>query len=147
MGYRITRGCGGNRQAGFTVVEFFVIILVMMVFATMAIPHVARIVEQQRVAAVVKHFDAIKKAQAMHYSLNGSYTTSLASLAVEVPEVDDGIAGSSDGQWEYAMAITRGVNSSFSVTATRMSGRGMPGSVVWDSSVGGWSGTHPLRPR
>ncbi len=127
--------------------ELFVVVIVVAVLATVAIPQFARVVERRRVAGVVARFDAIKKAEAMHYSLNGSYTASLAALAVEVPEVDDGITGTSDGQWDYTITTAGGVNASYVVTATRVTGKGMPGIVVWDSSVGTWSGTHPLRPR
>ncbi len=136
----------GGRK-GFTAVGMLVVGVLVAVFVTVAFPRLAhRVVEQRRIALVMKRFSAVKEAEAMYYSLNGAYTMSFAALAVEVPEVDDELVGSSDGQWEYSIMTTRGANPSFSVTAVRANGKGIVGSVVWDSSVGAWSGTHPLRP-
>jgi Tfp pilus assembly protein PilE len=128
-------------------IELFVIVLVVAVLATIAVPQLAQVAERRRVSQAVARFDVIKKAEAMHYSLHGSYTASVAALAVEAPEVDDGVSGQDDGQWVYAITMSSGINPSYMVTATRVAGKGMPGSLVWDSAAGTWSGTHPLRPR
>lgn len=142
----MVRGTRRHHRNGVTMVELFVVILVVAMLAAVAVPQLAHVAERRRVSQVVARCDVIRRAETMHYSLNGSYTTSLAALAVEVPEVDDGIAGQSDGQWEYTIAVTGGVSPSFTVSAERVAGKGMPGNVVWDSSTGNWSGTHPLRP-
>ena len=138
---------GYRPRSGFTIVELFVMIFVVALVAVFSVPRLAQMAEQQRVAQAVARFGAIQRAEAMHYSLHGAYTTSVAALAVEVPEVDDGIAEADDGQWVYTMTVAGGIHPSYAVTATRMEGKGTPGSIVWDLGAGSWSGTHPLRPR
>lgn len=104
-------------KKGFTLVELLMVVIIIGVLVTIAIPNYTRAVERSKGSKAKGTLDAIRKAELAYRALTDSYTLTRTDLTeVDLPETN--IAA--DNDWGYG--ITTATSSLLLVTATRKAG-------------------------
>lgn len=76
-----------NYKKGFTLIELIIVIVVIGILATIALPRYSKVVERARVAEAKSMLSAIRNAQYRYYSQYSNYTDDKNMLDIEI---DDG---------------------------------------------------------
>ena len=77
-----------SRIKGFTLIELLVVVLIIGILASVALPQYQMAVKRSRYRQVLLLADALKKAQAIYFLANGSYTTDYEALDIDFPPPD-----------------------------------------------------------
>ena len=72
-------------QAGFTLLELLVVVLIIGILAAIAVPQYFKVVEKGRFAEATSCFSTLKGAQERYFLKNNTYTSSTADLDVTCP--------------------------------------------------------------
>ena len=105
-------------KKGFTLVELLMVVIIIGVLVTIAIPNYTKAVERSKGGKAKATLDAVRKAQLQFRALNDSYTQSIIDLThVDFPY--DAVSG--DGDWSYTVTSSNWTNS-LVITAHRMAG-------------------------
>ena len=109
-----------SNQAGFTLLELIVTVIIIAILASIALPRYIRVVEKGRSAEARDILGQIRSAE-IAYSLenNDQYTTSLTLLQISIPSG----TCNSDYYFRYSLA---GGGASFTATADRCTSGGKP---------------------
>ena len=75
-----------GKNAGFTLIELLVVVLIIGILAAVALPKYELAVEKARAAEPLSVLKSLRDAQEIYYMANGTYTTNLDDLDIEVPE-------------------------------------------------------------
>jgi prepilin-type N-terminal cleavage/methylation domain-containing protein len=101
----------GNR--GFTLVELAVVIVMLGVLATFAVPRYLSSVEKSRAAEAFHYLSRVEAAQERYHSSHGAYASSLADLEGDLPALKyfqtKGIAASDPEtlQFHWSQTLSR----------------------------------------
>lgn len=106
-----------KKKSGFTIIELLIVVIIIGVLATLAIPQFAKATEKAKMGKAMNMLALYNKAQALVYADTSSYAANLVAAQAEVQAV---VAQDSD--WTYAMTNPGGVNVGFQVVATRRAG-------------------------
>ena len=135
-----------GRCHGFTMLELLMVVIIIGVLATLAVPQYMGFVEKARATEAVSSMSALRTAQNLYKLENGEYSGNINKLAIEVP------TSGSLTYWNYN--ISGASDTGFSITATRTSkkaGAGTEGQTIvlnWNDKSGeSWSGEHAGVPR
>jgi len=104
-----------RKKSGFTIVELLIVVIIIGVLATLAIPQFSKAVEKAKLSKAVNMLGLITKAQAMKYAEDDTYS---ATIVGDLDDFVDGLV-EDDGDWDYACA---GDADDFSCTASRQDG-------------------------
>jgi prepilin-type N-terminal cleavage/methylation domain-containing protein len=78
-------------QAGFTLVELLIVVLLIGVLAAIGIPQYFKTVETTRAAEILDNMGTIVSAEERYYGQTGSYTTDFTQLDVTIPNSDNNL--------------------------------------------------------
>jgi len=117
-----------NIRKGFTLVELLVVVLIIGVLASVAIPQYFKVVERSRVSEAKTIFASIKAAQERNIAKDGVYTNSWDRLDITIKNgsgVDcTGTGACATKVYSYQIAAgcntCTGTQGSCTVTATRL---------------------------
>lgn len=132
-------------RRGFTLLELILVIIVIGILATLAIPKFADMAEKARGAEAVNTLGIIKTAEDMYKLETGGYTNTIGYLDITVP---------TSGHvtfWTYD--VLTGATSSYTLKAFRTSKAGGTQSdwigLNWNDASGAtWTGSgHPGQPK
>jgi type IV pilus assembly protein PilE len=126
-------------RKGFTLIELIVVVIVIAILASFAVPQYITSIERAKEAKAKNALGIIAQAEKMYRAENdtyvnvadGSFDATLGSY-VELAEID------ADTDWDYA--VTGASTTAFTATATRNGGSNNGETVIVDQS-GSWSGT------
>ena len=104
-----------SRREGFSLVEVMIVLVVIGVLVSFAIPRYDRAVEQSRADVAVANLRAIWSAQRMYWLENHAYTADLSTLS-NAGLLDASILAVGAG---YSYAVPTADASSFTATASR----------------------------
>jgi len=123
-----------KEKAGFTMLELIMVIIIIGILATLAIPQYTNFMEKARASEGVNTIGAIKTAQSMYQLETGNYATVITDLDIDVPTTG------SATYWTYAVTGGGTGVDNYTVTATRTTkkaGTGIATQTIileWDDS-------------
>ncbi|MBI4981853.1 MAG: prepilin-type N-terminal cleavage/methylation domain-containing protein [Candidatus Omnitrophica bacterium] len=130
-------------KKGFTLIELLIVIIVIGILATVAVPQYLKATERAKIAKAKTALGLIANAEKMYRGEKDIYTTALtnATLTNLEPyiEMTQIIA---DPDWDYS--TNAGTASAFTATATRVGGNYNNQTITMDQD-GAIAGTHALK--
>ena len=76
------------QKQGFTLIELLVVVLIIGILSSVALPQYTKAVEKSRAAEALALVRTLRTAQDAYYLANGSYTSEIKDLDVDVPGAD-----------------------------------------------------------
>jgi len=133
---------------GFTLLELLIVVVIVGILATVAIPNFRKSIEKAKVKDVQAALSAVSSAERVYRLDQGGYGT-LANLTAN-NYIADPDAGNSNPDWSFAAA---GSGAAYTATATRTGGGYNGNTILIDQNYTGspayngkiYDGTHPLR--
>lgn len=142
------------QKKGFTLIELLIVLIIIGVLATLAIPQYTGYVEKARAAEALSMIGALKTAEAAYKLESGVYTTDITQLQTSIGNVPTANADATGkGQYWYYAANSGGflTTTGYGILATRSSKAGGTGLTIqfnWSDATGAfWSGTHSGVPK
>lgn len=145
-------------KKSFTLIELLIVVIIIGILATLAIPQYMGFVEKSRAAEALKMIDAIRKAMEVHKIEIGGYPNSISQLNIENIPLNNESAINMGQDWYYEGGIEMYIPESqhipidYIIRATRSTKDGGSNSQYikfsWDDETGAyWEGNHPGTPR
>ncbi len=140
------------KRSGFTLIELIVVVIVIGILATVAVPQYLRATERAKSAKARHALGILAQAEKLFRadSTDGQYTTCAGTAAgcgaptsiggfVELTDiVGTGVAGTGDRDWTYGIAAAgAGATPTFTATARRAGGDGTTITIDQDGTWGG----------
>ena len=125
-------------KRGFTLIEVLIVVIILGILATIAVPQFGAIVEKSRAAEVATNIAAIRTGYEVWRLENDGNFPAYANLAAINVGLDCQITASA--RWTYA---TTGGADTYTITATRVGGPNPGTTIIYTRGATPWSGTHP----
>lgn len=103
-----------HRTSGFTLLELLVVVIIVGILATIAVPSFTRAMERARQSEAAAFLDTVKTAEEAYYQENQKYTPTFTLLMVDKPAND-----STKHYFRYTLTAT---DTTFTASAIRKSG-------------------------
>ena len=124
------------RNKGFTLLELLIVVIVIAVLATIALPQFTNVAEQGRESKAMANLRSIAETQRRLEVENGLFTNPLASEGAILAAL--GIDAVADTDWNYAFTVL--TDNTFTIDASRTAGRNT-GEGISLSHLGVWTDT------
>lgn len=125
MSRQVSGSLGRHRQAGFTLVELLIAVVVVGILAAVALPSFVDSVRKSRRTDAFAALSAVQQAQERWRSNRAAYASSLTAAATDDPP-GLGLPGAS-AKGYYTLAISDATATGYTVTATANEGTSQAG--------------------
>ncbi len=99
-----------KKQAGFSLVELTIVVVILGVLATFAVPRFMSSVERTKASESFSYLAQVESAQARYNAEKGIYATSVSDLDISIPAPEfftPSSPTSSDWETKWEMKLTR----------------------------------------
>jgi prepilin-type N-terminal cleavage/methylation domain-containing protein len=102
-----------NKQAGFTLVELAIVIVIIGVLAAFGVPRFRDSVERSKAAEAFSYLSSVRAAQERYHGRLGTYSDKVSKLDIQLPspkyfKVDDTVAPNGDSlEKGWTVTLTR----------------------------------------
>lgn len=119
-------------KKGFTLIEVLIVVIILGILATIAIPQFTRVVERARRGEALTHIAALQTGERLFQLENDAFTAVIANLDTVVPNPAK--------FWAYTIInVAAGPPPTFSVVATRSAGGAWAGQTIVLDQDGSWA--------
>ena len=127
------------RNKGFTLLELLIVVIVIAVLATIALPQFTNVAEQGRASKARANLNTMAGAERSNEATNGSYLVAADEAAILT---NLGVDADADKDWDYSVTALNPTSGTptFTLTASRSGGRNN-GETLILNNAGDWSGT------
>ncbi len=117
-----------ERSRGFTLLELMIVVIILGILASVAIPQFSKSVRRSRTVEARNAIGMVRGAELRYFQEWGAYTATIGNLDVEDPSQTAGIVANS--RFNYAVVVGGGGASLTTITATGVSGTPTAGITV-----------------
>ena len=117
-----------NSSKAFTLIELLVVVLIIGLLAAVAVPQYQKAVEKSKAAQAITLLKSVQQAQQEYHLANGTYATTLAELAIDLPDWTDTTkvfpcttSPYSNGEWSLQLCPGDG-NTGYRMSVGRING-------------------------
>jgi len=130
-------------RKGFTLIEVLIVVIILGILATIALPQFNKVVERARTSEAITNIGAIRTALAIYYIQYSTYWAcdSLDTAALISGSLDAEVTA---GLWTYN--IDSAGDDDYTVISTRVAPGPYTGNTIMQEEDGDWSGSHPFAP-
>ena len=127
------------RNKGFTLLELLIVVIVIAVLATIALPQFTNVAEQGRASKARANLNTMAGAERTNEATTGSYLAAATEAAILT---NFGVDAAADTDWDYSVTVTNPTTGTptFTLTASRSGGRNSAETLILDNT-GDWAGT------
>lgn len=134
-----------RNERGFTMLELLIVVLIVGILVTLAVPQYVEFTERARVVEATSMIAAIRRAVQLRKSETGSYASTDEQLQAYVSYPTSGTTT----YWTYHILGSSGVGYIISATRTTKgttTNNGKYINYVFTTSANGWTGNYPYLP-
>ena len=123
-------------KKGFTLIELLIVIVIIGILASVAVPNYTRMVERAKAEQAVTYLKVIRTGEKIYYASNTSYTA-----CANVGEIKS-MLGAEVTDEHYRFSVASGSSTSFLATATSK----MDNTTITLDQDNTYGGTSPFKP-
>ena len=127
------------KRKGFTLIELIIVIIIIGVLATIAIPQYLKAVEKGKLAKGKAGLALLAQAEAMYRAEYDAYVALSVLVSTQIVELGKVGAGD-DGDWTYTITPA---TTTFTAKAVRKTPSACGGSAISVNQLGTWTGIPP----
>lgn len=111
-----------NKKSGFTLLEIIIVIIIIGVLASLALPRFFKTVEYSRATEALSHLSSIRQSMQRCFLISNSFTPCVTAVpapfaGLDVEDPSSTAAGGATAHFDYALAAPTATT--FVITATR----------------------------
>jgi len=115
------------KRKGFTLIEVLIVVIILGILATIAIPQFSQMVKRARLAEAWTNLAAIRTAQSVYHLENSAYAATVAALTDLVIQ---------NNGTNFTYAIVAGAGATYNATATGVAATPYAGISAWMANDG-----------
>ena len=119
-----------NKKSGFTLLEIIIVIIIIGVLASLALPRFFKTVEYSRATEALSHLSSIRQAVNRCYLPTNSYANCNTFANLDIDDPSSIATGGPTAHFDYTIAVPGVGGAAYTVTATR---NGFEGTNVGDT--------------
>lgn len=124
-----------HKEKAFTLVELMIVVLIIGVLVSIAVPTYMRQMDRSKASKAVSHLDIMRKGLVEYYYENDRFTT----LPSDLTDIVGSTMPPADDDWTYGITVP--TTSTFTVQATRIDGQYSDQTITVDHNSS-WAGSY-----
>jgi len=144
---RITRRCYMLRRSGFTLLELMIVVIIIGILSTIALPQFSGMVEKAKSSEAISILGSLRTSGQIYYLEVSQFPGSGWITSEALMASDLGIDVSSSSDWNFSIVTADTVDALLPRYQALRDGSAYAGQTIVLSASGQWTGNHSLRPK